>query len=138
MAVAASLQHLRTATITDRPPLGPRHFPVSTVLNHHDYLCAKWTDSILRATFLRAARADELTYADPNKEDARTRQLMDLVMQEGEGEHDIALEVLLATALGKCRVPVDAELKARLNGFGVGEIGAYMLDRLIEDESRWR
>lgn len=136
-AVAASLQHLRTATITDRPRLGPRHFPVSTVLNHYDYLCAKWTDSILRATFLRAACADELTYADPNKEDARTQQLMDLVMQEGEGEHDIALEVLLAAALGKCRVLVDDELKARLQGFGAGEIGDYILDRLIGDESRY-
>jgi hypothetical protein len=134
-AVAAALQHLRTEITSDRPRLRPRHFPISTVLNHDDYLCEKWTDSILRATFLRAATADELTYADSNKEDVRTQQLMDLVVQDGEGEHDIAPEVLLAAALGKCRVRVGDDFRARLEAFGMGEVGAYLLDRLA-DESR--
>ncbi|MET4754501.1 hypothetical protein [Bradyrhizobium sp. RT11b] len=132
-AVAAALQHLRTEITSDRPQFGPRHFPISTVLNHDDYLCAKWTDSILRATFLRAAIVDELTYADFNKEHVRTRQLMDLVVQDGEGEHDIAPEVLLAAALGKCRVLVGEDLRARLEAFGVGEVGTYLLDRLGDE-----
>ncbi len=129
-AVAAALQYLRTGTTSERPRLGPRHFPISTVLNHEDYLCAKWTDSILRATFLRAAIADELMYADPNKENARTQQLMDLVVQEGEGEHDIVLEVLLAAALQKCRVRVSQDLTDRLVSFGVGDEGAFLLNQL--------
>jgi hypothetical protein len=132
-AVAAALQHLRTDITADRPQLGPRHFPISTVLNHDDYLCAKWTDSILRTTFLRAATVDELTYADSNKEDVRTQHLMDLVVQEGEGEHDIAPEILLAAALGKCRVRLTDDLKARLEAFGMGEVGAYFLDRLMDE-----
>jgi hypothetical protein len=133
-AVASALQYLRTQIIGDRPRLGPRHFPISTVLKHEDYLCSKWTDSVLRATFLRAATADELTYAAPEKEEARMQQLMELVVQEGEAEHDIVLEVLLAAALGKCRVQ-SAQLRDRLNAFGVGEVGAYLLDR-IDSEHR--
>ena len=129
-AIAAALQHLRTQTIPQKPRLGPRHFPISTVLNYQDYLCATWTDSILRASFLRAATADELTYADPGKEDARTQQLMDVIMQDGDGEHDIALEVLLAAILGKCRVRISEALKARLQAFGAGKLGAYLVNML--------
>jgi hypothetical protein len=132
-AVAAALQHLRTEVISSRPRLGPRHFPISTVLNHDDYLCAKWTDSILRATFLRAATGDELTYADSNREYVRTRQLMDLVVQHGEGEHDIAPEVLIAAALGKCRVIKGNDVRACFEAFGMGEVGTYILDRLGDE-----
>jgi hypothetical protein len=129
-AVAAALQLLRTETSSARPALGPRRFPVSTVLNHNDYLCAKWTDSILRAIFLRAATVDELTYADTEREKSRTRQLMHLILQDGDGEHDIALEVLVAASVGKCRLDNVEGLRVRLRDFGAEEIGNYLLDRL--------
>jgi hypothetical protein len=135
-AVAASLQYLRSEPPSDRPPLGPRHFPVSTVLNHEDYLRSKWTDSILRATFFRAASSDELTYADANRENLRTAALNDLLMQDAEGEHDIALEILLAAGLEKCRVNVAADLQMRLEQFGATEVFSYIFDRLRELQPR--
>jgi hypothetical protein len=128
-AVSATLQCLRTQE-AGRPSLGPRRFPVSTVLNHEDYLCEKWTDSILRATFLRAAITEELTYASTEKEAERTKLLMDLIVQQGEGEHDIVLEVLLAAALGKCNIRQDEGFKNALHSFGVGEVGNFFLDRI--------
>jgi hypothetical protein len=135
-AVAAALQWLRSLSSADRPPLGPRRFPVSTVLNHTDYLCSKWTDSILRATFLRAASVEELTYADPNMENERTRTVADLLTQSAKGEHDIALEILLASNLGKCRVKATDDLVTMLNGFGAGKVSSYMLERLVATEPR--
>jgi hypothetical protein len=132
-AIAAALQNLRSSECSpDRPPLGPRRFPVSTVLNHKDYLCSKWTDSILRATFLRGASIDELTYADPNSEDQKTQALVDLVTQSSDGEHDIALEIVLACNLGKCRIKIDDQITSILHKFGAGEVASYMLKRLDE------
>ena len=135
-AVAAALQHLRTTAPTDRPPLGPRRFPVSTVLNHNDYLCSKWTDSILRATFLRAASAEELTYADPNTERQRLQSLADLLTQKADGEHDVALEVLLAANLGKCKVGATDEVARQLQDFGAGDAASYLLQQLPNSDQR--
>ena len=50
-AVSSALQRLRSREPAAGPPLGPRRFPVSTVLRHGDYLRETWTDSILRSIF---------------------------------------------------------------------------------------
>ena len=131
-AVAAAIQHLRCETATDRPRLGPRHFPVSTVLDHRDYLCSKWTDSVLRATFFRAASTDELTYADSETESQRTRALHDLLGQPADGEHDIALEILLAANMQKCRLTISTELLARLEQYGSPDVVSYLVAKISE------
>ena len=119
-AVASSLQHLRSESSPDRPQLGPRHFPVSTVLNHEDYLCSN----------------DELTYADADREHRRTSALRDLLTQDTDGEHDIALEVLLAANLEKCQVDVTEDLPDRLRQFGAADVFSFLLDRLSEFRRR--
>lgn len=133
-AVASALQYLRSASTPDRPPLGPRQFPVSTVLNHEDYLCSKWTDSILRAAFLRAASSEELTYADAGRENARIQALEDLLVQSADGEHDIALEILLASNLGKCRVRFEDDLIDTLAQFGAADASSYMAERFKDEQ----
>lgn len=129
-AVSSALQQLRSARSTEKPALGPRRFPISTVLNHRDYLRSKWTDSILRATFLRAASVDELTYAAPEKEKERSEALRDLAIQSANGEHEVALEILLAALLGKCSIQVDQDMAKALATFGSHEICASLVQRL--------
>lgn len=135
-AVAAAIQHLRCETGTDRPRLGPRHFPVSTVLDHRDYLRSKWTDSILRATFLRAASVDELTYADAERENERTLAVRELLIQPAVGEHDVALEILLAANMQKCRITNTSELLPHFQQYGVLDVATYLTERLTQLEPR--
>jgi hypothetical protein len=130
-AVSSALQHLRSNSSGERPPLGPRRFPISTVLNHVDYLRSKWTDSILRATFLRSASSEELTYAAPDKEKERTQALRDLAIQQTDGEHEVALELLLAAHLGKCSISVDQEIASVVEAFGSAELTSYLINRLL-------
>jgi hypothetical protein len=131
-AIAAALQLLRTERSASRPLLGPRRFPVSTVLKHEDYCRAKWTDTILRASLLRAAVADELIYADPHSEQARTEALRRLITQRSEDEHEIALELLIAAGEEKCRIVDNDELRDTLREYGFSEVIGYMLDRVAE------
>ena len=133
-AIAAALQLLRTERSTSRPLLGPRRFPVSTVLKHEDYCRAKWTDTILRASLLRAAVVDELVYADPPSEQARTEALGRLITQQSEDEHEIALELLIAAGEEKCRIVDNDALRHTLREYGFSEVTDYMLDRVAELE----
>ena len=133
-AIAAALQVLRTERSESRPLLGPRRFPVSTVLKHEDYCRAKWTDTIIRASLLRAAISDELVYADPQSEEARAVALGRLIMQPSEGEHEIALEILIAAGEEKCRLADTEELRDTLRADGFSEVSDYMLDRVAELE----
>jgi hypothetical protein len=133
-AIAAALQHLRSSPPADRLPLGPRRFPVSTVLDHSDYLTKKWTDSILRATMLRAATADELVYASNATEAERTKALTDLVIAQSQGEHEIALEVLLAANLRKCQLEVNEDMIAAVGKFGSADVSSYLFTRLASEQ----
>ena len=133
-AVAAALQTLRTIPVQGRPLLGPRRFPVSTVLAHADYCKAKWTDSILRGSFLRAASPDELTWADPTSEAERTETLRRLITQPVDGEHEIALELLLAANEEKCSIDPLAGLEQELQAVGESETIRYLLARLADLE----
>lgn len=131
-AIAAALQVLRTERFGPGPTLGPRRFPISTVLKHEDYCVAKFTDSILRASMLRAAAADELIYADPQTELARTEALRRLVTRSSEGEHEIALELLIAAGEEKCRIDDSGDLRCSLRGHGFSNVTDYILDRVAE------
>jgi hypothetical protein len=99
--VAASIQHLRDGITSNLPPLGKRRFPVSTILEHRDYLLETWTDSVLRASFLRACDREELCYADRDMEAARTEVMKELIVQEDINAHDVSMEFVLAALVGK-------------------------------------
>jgi hypothetical protein len=132
-AVASALQRLRSAASNDRPPLGPRHFPTATVLKYEDYLVETWTDSVLRAVFLRAAIAEELIYTDRKRETERSAKLRELLLDPSPAIHDVALEILLAVALGKATLEIDDTLREVLGAIGPPGLIGYMLDMIEQD-----
>ncbi len=113
-AVAASLQHLRV-TGGGRPPLGPRRYPVATVIQSSNYLHEMYTDSILRASILRGAGLEELVYTDPDKERDRSDYISTIIASTEADKNDLRAEIIVAHALHKCTVveslepPVSAE-----------------------------
>ena len=133
--VAAAIQHLREPN-SRGPALGPRRFPIATVLNHNHYLKARWTDSVLRASFLRAAIAEELIYAAPEKEKIRTREMRSLMMQESINEYNVALEILLAAAMGQCGLAQDDEFLEKVQSHCTTGVVRFLLEeyskRLID------
>lgn len=133
VAVSAALQRLRSTSSKDRPPLGPRHFPTATVLKHGDYLVETWTDSVLRAVFLRAATAEELIYTDAESEADRAAKLRTLLLDPSPAQHDVALEILLAVALGKAPLDIDEPLRGGLANLGPPGLISYMLDMIEQD-----
>lgn len=132
-AVSSALQRLRSRDPAHGPPLGLRRFPVSTVLKHDDYLKETWTDSILRSIFLRGAHPEELVYADPATEAKRTTDLRDLLLDTSPAQHDMAIEILLAAALGKATVHVDAALRHGLVPIDEDGTIKYFLDMIEKD-----
>jgi hypothetical protein len=135
-AVSSALQRLRSTSTTDRPPLGPRHFPTATVLKHGDYLVETWTDSVLRAVFLRAATAEELIYTDAQREADRAAKLRTLLLDPSPAQHDVALEILLAVALGKATLDIDKPLREGLANLGPPGLISYMLDMIEHDSAQ--
>ena len=132
-AVSSALQRLRSGLHKDRPPLGPRHFPTATILKSGDYLVETWSDSVLRAVFLRAAEAEELIYTDRDKESLRAGQLRDRLLDPVQAEHDVALEILVAVALGKAPLAIDQQLREGLAALGMPDLVHYMLDMIEMD-----
>ena len=73
-----------------------------------------------------------LTYADATTESERTDALRTLITQPAEGEHEVALELLLAAFEEKCSLdPID-DLRDSLQGFGMPDVLNFMLDRITE------
>ncbi|HEU0133186.1 MAG TPA: hypothetical protein VFR28_00035, partial [Allosphingosinicella sp.] len=136
VAVSSALQRLRSGFDPDRPPLGPRHFPTATVLKSRDYLLETWTDSVLRAVFLRAATIEELTYTGRPKEAERATQLHNLLVDPSPGMHDVALEILLAAALGKAPLEIGDDLRRDLARLGLPQVVDYMLDMIQQDREQ--
>lgn len=135
-AVSSALQRLRSTSNMDRPPLGPRHFPTATVLKHGDYLIETWTDSVLRAVFLRAATAEELIYTGATNEAERAANLRNLLLDPNPAQHDVALEILLAVALGKATLDIDQPLRKGLANLGSPDLISYMLDMIEQDSAQ--
>ncbi len=100
-AVASAFQTMRTVPESDIPPLGPRRHPLSTVLRATDYLLDTFTDSIVRAAFLRTAAPDELVYATSEKEADRQVLITDIVANGAGHVCDLGHELILASALRK-------------------------------------
>lgn len=100
-AVASALQIMRTVEEADLPRLGPRRYPLSTVLKSTEYLRDTFTDSIVRVAFLRGAAPDELVYADAAHERERQILMQAIVSDQATHVSDVAHEIVLAAALGK-------------------------------------
>ncbi len=103
-AVAASLQHLRVFGGGRPPPLGPRRYPVATVIKSSNYLHEMYTDSILRASILRGAGLEELVYTDSDKERARSDYISTIMASTEADKNDLRAEIIVAHALHKCTV----------------------------------
>jgi hypothetical protein len=123
-AVAGAIQRLRKPwPDTTVPSLGPRRFPVSTVLAHEDYLGEFFTDPILQMSFLRAAMRDELVYADKSTEEGRGEWARGLVLSDVPTRSALSYEI--AFAIGNGYFPSislqDTELAARFEALGISE-----------------
>lgn len=103
-AVGSALQQLRTVGTDRRPTLGPRRYPIATVLKALEYLKNVYKDSVLRAAVIRAACAQELVYMNEAAERRRTALVGALLTSAAADEGDLALELILAHAAGKCGV----------------------------------
>lgn len=135
-AMAAAAQHLRTVGDAAGNQLGPKRYPVSTVMKFEDYCQAKYTDSILRACTFRCADADELVYGSADEEAKKTDCLNKLITHQTEGENEVALEILLAAILGKCTIGSRQELERPLAELIDQDLVEFLLKRL--DEARPR
>ncbi|MBN8808442.1 MAG: hypothetical protein J0I47_09455 [Sphingomonas sp.] len=132
-AAAAAIQYQRAVGQPDKPKLGERHYPVATILDHQDYLLQKWTDTVLRSSFLRAATRDELVWTEKAKEGKRAAALEKLIHHADASEHDIVLELLIAACLGKVTINLaDASLVARIQSLTTDGSAGYLIERLKE------
>lgn len=100
-SVVSALQTMRTVSEADLPLLGPRRHPLSTVLKASEYLFDVFTDSVVRAAFLRGGTPNELVYAGDNQEQDRQRLIADLVSNAAAHVCDLGHELILASAVGK-------------------------------------
>lgn len=132
-AASAALQTLRTIGQPNKPKLGPRHFPIATVLHHEDYLNQKWTDTVLRAAFLRAGTLDELAWTQAANRTRRKEALAGLLRRNAQTEHDVVLEILIAAACGKVELDLDDEQLSRVVASRTPDgSAAYIMERLKE------
>ncbi len=128
-SVASSLQTLRTQAEARKQPLGPRHYPVATVLDDKEYLEKVYTDSTLRACILRAAADYELTYTDQKAEERKTRRAIALLTAEKGIDYDLSAELIVAAFAGKFRKLnlADEQVKAAIDRIRLtdvfGELG---------------
>jgi len=107
-SVAAAIQQLRVKSVGDKPLLGPRRHPVSTVLSAGTYLDKVYTDTVIRASFLRGADWQELVYGEKPREDERSSLIEKIVQADAEDISNLTAELLIAHALHKCTVTPDA------------------------------
>ena len=101
-AVAGAIQELRTIPEEKRQAsLGPRRFPLATVLAYKEYLSDTYTDSILRASILRGAEREELVYTSEKTEAMRLRAARKLLLSKALTEIDLVWELYLGSLDGK-------------------------------------
>lgn len=132
-ATSAAVQRLRIEGQPNMPKLGPRHYPIATVLDHEDYLEQKWTDTVLRASFLRTATIDELVWTDAATERKRRHSFTKLLRRNGNAEYDVVLEVLIAAACGKVTLDLtDQSLCKTIASRTQDGTAAYLVERLKE------
>jgi hypothetical protein len=103
-SVASAIQCLRTSDserFTKKPRLGPRRFPIVTVLDYGTYLQHTWTDSLLRAAIIRSAQPYELIYSDPVSEKNRIVAAKKLTQSLLKTEQDLSPELAAAEMTGR-------------------------------------
>jgi hypothetical protein len=98
-AVASALQYLRTEGPSIR--LTPPRFPVATMLNSQEYLRDMFTDSVLRACFLRSAQQHELQHFEPARERLRGDFMKQIVLHSDADWWNLAPEIFWNIAIGK-------------------------------------
>ena len=103
VAAASALQHLRVVKGA-RQVLGPRRYPIATVIEGKNYLHDMYTDSILRASILRGSALEELVYTDSEKEKYRTELITAIMTSAHSDVNDLSAELILAHALNKCTI----------------------------------
>lgn len=111
-AVAAALQHLRVSPNGDRPVLGPRRYPVATVLEAEHYLHRTYTDTVLRASLLRGTISEELVYTDVELEAKRTKLITNILVSSDIDVNNLSLELVLAQAMRKCQISEEIDRSA--------------------------
>jgi hypothetical protein len=85
------------------------------VLKATDYLLDTYTDSIVRAAFLRAAAPDELVYAGREGEETRQTLISDIVENPAAHVCDLGHELILAAACGKGELSERAKASLRIH-----------------------
>ena len=120
-AVSAALQEKRRSLENAGYILGGAGYPVRTVLNHDEYLYKVFTDSMLRACFLRSADHFELIHVNQDREKHRAMCSKNLIMNGEVNEHDIAAEMLFHYLAGKIFFPKESicVVKNRLSELGL-------------------
>ena len=99
--MASGIQALRSSVVTskmNKPPLGEPHFPIATTLELEPTV---FTDSLIKASLMRAARAHELIYMAEDMEAIKTEQALGDLNAADPHVNDIAAELILATLSGK-------------------------------------
>jgi hypothetical protein len=99
VSVASALQELRNQNGT-----GMRSFPSVHLLKSEEYLGAQFSESILRASLVRAARRLEMESLHANVEEKRAVHLRDAIIDPPHGEC-IGLELFVASAMFKLPWP---------------------------------
>ncbi|TAY14018.1 hypothetical protein [Rhizobium leguminosarum] len=107
-AVAAAIQQLRVVAQGEKPLLGPRRHPISTVLKADTYLLNIYTDSVIRASFLRGADWQELVYEDKVREAERSKYVEEIISSKSTDVRNLSVELLLAQGVDKCTVTEQA------------------------------
>lgn len=104
-SVASGVQALRCKAVAkqlNKPPLAPPHFPLNTVLDYDDCFLTTYTDSMLKACFLRAARPFELIYSDKEVEKSKSEFIRKQLLEASEMPlNEIGAEILLGKLEGK-------------------------------------
>lgn len=121
ISVAAALQQMRVAQGSG-PALGPRHYPIATVIEAKNYLHEMYTDSIIRASILRGAALEELVYPNPTDEKSRSGMISLILSSPNVDVNDLAPELFLAHAAGKCAIDQGVE------GEGLPDEMRWLLD----------
>jgi len=101
---ASAIQNLRTTEYEEKsntPRLGQRRFPLASVLKYNDYLVDTWSETLLRASIIRATNAQELIYSDAEVEKQRITAARNLITSDDHTENEIARELLIAELSGK-------------------------------------
>ena len=131
-AVASGIQALRSPEYEERskrPALGPRHYPVATVLDHNEYLFGTYSDSLLRACMLRSAHDYELNYTDQALEKEKTRRAIELIDSNSPIDNDVSAEIVLAALLGKFPLLELADNQMVIDRLRLAEFFGYLLKR---------